>query len=63
MDALDDELPADDDEVIVVLLKEVLESVLVWFFDYDVDAVMGVDLKSFGDVGLEGMVLDLSIDG
>lgn len=63
MDVLDDELPADNDKVVVVLLQEVLESVLVGFFDDDVDAVMSVDLEHLGDVGLNAVVLDLSIDG
>ena len=63
LDVLDDELPADDDEVVVVLLEEGLEGVLVGLFDEDVDAVVRVDLEHLGDAGLDAVVFDLPVDG
>lgn len=59
---MDDKLPTDDDEVVVVLLKERLKSVLVRLLDKDVDTVMGINLEHLGDIGLNTMIFDFPID-
>lgn len=62
LDALDDELPADDDEVVVVLLEEGLKGVLVGLLDEHVNAVMRVHLEDLTDVGLNTVIFDLPVD-
>lgn len=63
LDALDDELPAYDDEVVEVLLKKTLKSELVSLLDKHVDTFMGIHLKHLGNVGLNSMIFDFPIDG